>query len=112
MARGAKYPRTGKGTRLSAWGPDFWQGVPDIQISYDFWQGVPNILGFGAGGATNPRIFGMGCQMSYSQMGVPDFLAEGVPVILGKFALGCQGDLQCYRHDKAIAAKYLTASHL
>ena len=35
-----------------------------------FWQGVPNILGFGAGGATNPRIFGRGCQISYSQMGV------------------------------------------
>ena len=44
------------------------------QISYDFWQGVPNILGFWAGGAKYPRIFGRGCLISYSLMGVPVFL--------------------------------------
>ena len=53
------------------------------RISKDFWPVVSNILGFGAWGAKNPRIFGMGCQISCSQMGVPVFL----PVFL---AWGCQ----------------------
>ena len=34
-------------------------------VKQDFWQGVPNILGFLAGGAKYPRIFGRGAKYSW-----------------------------------------------